>query len=66
MANHLIEPTLDAQAVTEYFKMQLQDYQREVVINITSAAVSKSSMNFSSSYDGYLGIQPWGNDVGNP
>lgn len=51
---------MTAQAMQEYVKIQLAKYQREVVVNITFANVLSASTDFTSDFDGYLGIQPWG------
>ena len=55
----LLEVKLGGSAVTDSVKLQVDDFNREVKMNITFEKIYDTSSPFEDMYDGYVGIQPW-------
>ena len=55
----LQETTLTGSKYTEYFKFHVHQFEREVVLNLTFLCIEQATPDYSSVYDGYLGIQPY-------
>ena len=55
----LVKTNLTAQAVKDKMRLQVDDFDREVEMNIVFEEVNESSVGFKDVYDGFIGIAPW-------